>query len=307
MNNIDKKNGDICFNENTHKYWDNSTKENFTSVTTLIHKFTQPFDEEFWSKYKAIERMVSPDTFKLYKKDILSSKKIKDSFIIDILELKLNDFNLEVSKIRKEWDDKKKGSCERGTAIHLEKELSFYSEDVRKIRSFKVGSKLEINGDFVCEKNNFDLSIQDGIFPEFLVYYRSSDGILKIAGQIDLLIKQGNDIYILDWKTNNELKFTSGFDFATKKNVMMLYPLNNLMDCNMSHYGMQLSTYAWMLQQINPNFNVKALTIVHIGHDNVTTYHDMQYLKSDVESMFSFFKKEVKHQMNKERRKKIEF
>ena len=102
MNNIDKKNGDICFNENTHKYWDNSTKENFTSVTTLIHKFTQPFDEEFWSKYKAIERMVSPDTFKLYKKDILSSKKIKDSFIIDILELKLNDFNLEVSKIRKE-------------------------------------------------------------------------------------------------------------------------------------------------------------------------------------------------------------
>lgn len=41
----------------------------------------------------------------------------------------------------------------------------------------------------------------------------------------------------------------SGFDTSTKRNAMMQYPLNNLMDCNYIHYTLQLSTYAWMLQK----------------------------------------------------------
>lgn len=56
---IDKKNGTVCFNEESHIYWD-ETNENdkYTSVTTLIHKFTQPFNKDFWSGYKALEKLI---------------------------------------------------------------------------------------------------------------------------------------------------------------------------------------------------------------------------------------------------------
>ena len=38
------------------------------------------------------------------------------------------------------------------------------------------------------------------------------------------------------------------------------------MDCTKVHYALQLSTYAWMLQQVNPAFNIKQLNIkVTIG------------------------------------------
>ena len=39
----------------------------------------------------------------------------------------------------------------------------------------------------------------------------------------------------------------------------MKYPLNNLDDSNFWHYSLQLSTYAWMLQKLNPNFIIKDL------------------------------------------------
>jgi ATP-dependent exoDNAse (exonuclease V) beta subunit len=76
------------------------------------------------------------------------------------------------------------------------------------------------------------LSVEKGVFPEFLIYKTSSDGILKVAGQIDLLIKDGWDIYIIDHKTNKEIKKKSYFDRIKKKSVSMKFPLANLDDCN---------------------------------------------------------------------------
>ena len=51
---IDKQNGNIGFNEAAHKYFDLTDPSiKFTSVTTMIEEFAQPFDKEFWSAYKA--------------------------------------------------------------------------------------------------------------------------------------------------------------------------------------------------------------------------------------------------------------
>ena len=53
---IDKRNGNIAFNEAYHRYWNvNDASKKFISVTTLIEKFGQPFDKDFWSSYKALE------------------------------------------------------------------------------------------------------------------------------------------------------------------------------------------------------------------------------------------------------------
>jgi ATP-dependent exoDNAse (exonuclease V) beta subunit len=61
---------------------------------------------------------------------------------------------------------------------------------------------------------------------------RSKDGILKVAGQIDLMIKDGNDIYLTDYKTSHEIKKVAYYDKIKKKKDTMLFPLDNLDNTN---------------------------------------------------------------------------
>lgn len=59
----------------------------------------------------------------------------------------------------------------------------------------------------------------------------------------------------------------------------MKYPMNNIMDCNKMHYALQLSTYAWMLQKLNPKFVVKKLLLIHYDHQGNVTEHELDYLR----------------------------
>lgn len=73
----------------------------------------------------------------------------------------------------------------------------------------------------------------------------------------------------------------------------MKYPLNNLDDVNYWHYALQLSTYAWMIQKKNPEFEIEDLVLVHFDHsDNMTVYH-LPYLKDEVIRMLSFTRKNL--------------
>ena len=87
----------------------------------------------------------------------------------------------------------------------------------------------------------------------------------------------------------------------------MKYPLNNLDDSNFWHYSMQLSTYAWILQQINPEFVIKDLIIVHYDHSGNETIYHCDYLKKEVERMLCFYKKELILEQQKAKRKRIEY
>ena len=53
---VDKQNQNVCYNDEKHMYWDENGV--YVSVTTLIGKFCQDFDKEFWSGYKALEKML---------------------------------------------------------------------------------------------------------------------------------------------------------------------------------------------------------------------------------------------------------
>jgi len=75
---IDKQNGNVCFNEEQHLYWNiKDPNKTYTSVTTLIHTYVEKFDEIFWGYYKALEKLVGDETFKqtLVKKNLLATKK----------------------------------------------------------------------------------------------------------------------------------------------------------------------------------------------------------------------------------------
>lgn len=299
---ITKQNGNIAFIEETHKYFDVTNPDAvFTSVTTMIHSYTQEFDKNFWSAYKSLEKLLPKDAWIIEKKSLLSSKKF-DKTILEMYDISENDFNREQQAILDEWDEENRRSCERGTKIHADLENSFY----QKKKDIDI-SKFEIGGKFVCEKGRTALDLENGIYPEYLISRVSEDGKLRIAGQIDLLVKKGNKLTIGDFKTNKKIETKSFFNQRTRQSVKMKFPLNNLDDTNYWHYCLQLSTYAWMLQKYNPEFEIEDLVMIHFDHsDNMTVYH-LPYLKDEVVKMLSHFKKESTLKANREKRKPIEY
>ena len=88
-------------------------------------------------------------------------------------------------------------------------------------------------------RENYILDLDNGIYPEFLMSWISPEG-LHVAGQADLVCKSGNDIDILDWKTNKEIKRRSFYNSSKKSNVKLKYPLNSLEDCNYNIYMLYL-------------------------------------------------------------------
>ena len=299
---ITKQNGNIAFIEETHKYFDVTNPDaKFTSVTTMIHEYTQEFDKNFWSAYKSLEKLLPKDAWNIEKKSLLSSKKF-DKIILEMYDISENDFNREQQGILDEWDNENRKSCERGTKIHADLENSFY----QKKKDIDI-SKFEIGGKFVCEKGRTALDLENGIYPEYLISRVSEDGKLRIAGQIDLLVKKGNKLTIGDFKTNKKIETKSFFNQRTKQSVKMKFPLNNLDDTNYWHYCLQLSTYAWMLQKYNPEFEIEDLVMIHFDHnDNMTVYH-LPYLKTEVIKMLNHFKKESSLKASRDKRKPIEY
>ena len=192
---ITKQNGNIAFEEDAHIYYDVTNPDlKFTSVTTMIHSFTQPFDEQFWSAYKALEKLLPKEDWAIEKKALLATKKFSIE-LLDAYGIAENDFNKEQQAILDAWDNEKRTSCERGTKIHAELENSFYN----KSKNISL-SKYEIGGKFECRKDYTDLDIENAVYPEYLISYVTKDKRMAVAGQIDLLVKKGNKITIADWK-----------------------------------------------------------------------------------------------------------
>ena len=191
---VDKKNGSVCFNEENHTYWNENDNDKYVSVTTLIERFTQPFDKNFWSVYKALEKLIPADNWKIEKKVLLNVKKFNKE-ILDIYDISENMFNKTQQDILDEWEQTNRESCERGTLIHSKLEHSVYNMGDNVILK-----KFGIGGQFICDKDRTNLDLINGVYPEYLISRTSADGILRLAGQIDLLVKNGNEIIIVDYK-----------------------------------------------------------------------------------------------------------
>ena len=299
---ITKKNGNIAFEEEAHLYYDVTEPDRqFVSVTTMIHTFTQPFDKEFWSAYKALEKLLSKEDWAIEKKSLLNTKRF-DKIILEMYDISEDDFNKEQQAILDAWEQENRLSCERGTKIHADLENSFY----KKPKDINL-SKYEIGGKFECVRDYNELDLENAVYPEYLISYVTPDKKLSIAGQIDLLVKKGNKITIGDWKTNKKIETKSFFNSKTKSSVKMQYPLNTLDDVNYWHYAMQLSTYAWMMQKVNSEFEIEDLVLVHFDHEGHMTVYHMPYLKNEVEKMINYYKKEKVLADNKKKRQRIEY
>ena len=298
----DKINKEVWFREKDHKYGNiNNPNIQYTSVTTLIGKYEQPFDSDFVSRYKSLEKLLPSDVWKKEKGVLWKNHKIPKDFL-EVYNINETELNRVQQDILDEWAKINRESCERGTKIHLQLENAFYKAgDNLTLKKFGIGGK------FQCKKDYSELDLEYGVYPEYLIYYDNPKLDLHIAGQIDLLIKNGNDIILGDHKTNRSIDFKGFYDSSIRSEKKMKYPLTNLGDCNFNHYQLQLSTYAWMLQKLNPNFNIKRLFINHYDHEGNNNIYEVQYLKDDVEKMLKHFAKQNKLDKQKAKYARIEY
>lgn len=190
---VDKENENVCYNDRYHIYWDKKDLFTYISATTIIGLYEQPFNRDFWLDYKTFQRICNPD------KDILYKLRSLMSFDYDILKKEFgfsdNEFKSVRDEIESNWKNTNKESCESGTRIHSRFETKFNEEGYYSLEWYGF------NGDFYYKPNlNTFLSNKKlQAIPEMLISMKTKSGV-RIAGQIDLAVKNENTITVIDYK-----------------------------------------------------------------------------------------------------------
>lgn len=295
---VDKENDEVIYSDEPHIYLSKEDGSKYISVTTLVKQYENEFNEAFFSKYKALEALADPDHFSLVKDGLLNTQIWKPD-LLEKLKIDQVEFDAKVEEILDTWHNTRDEACEHGTWVHALAESSFYDKSEFDLSSFGCPTLV---GKYSCKRGYYPKKLEEGIYPEYLVSWISPEG-LKISGQVDLLVRDGDDLFVFDYKTNKEIKKRSYYNKNKKRNVMMKYPLNGLMDCNWVHYQLQLSLYAYMIKQLNPEINIKELKLVHIDREGKQTIHECQYLEKEVKSMIKHYAKQLDMQAKLDRDK----
>lgn len=262
----------VKFFSKDHKYesLDPIDNINWISVTSLIHKFKEPFD--VIAKSESCAKGNNPK----YK-------------------------GKTAEQIRELWKNENTRAINLGSWYHDQREKDLLSCNTLTRNS----SVLPIinpcmDGEIKVAPSQ---SLIEGVYPEHLVYLKS----VGICGQADRVEVYDNKIHVFDYKTNKEIK-KSGFKGKNGKVSKMLPPLSHLDDCNFNDYALQLSTYMYIMHKQNFHLDVGMMQINHIifeidGSDengnpivavnslgdpivSKVIPYDVPYLKNEVIAMF---------------------
>jgi ATP-dependent exoDNAse (exonuclease V) beta subunit len=215
----------FTFDEESHTYRYKGKK--FISVTTIIKNFIQPFNTDFWSRKKAIDRIDE-------NQDDRSEENIKKVQL----------------EIQKEWDDKRDRSNILGTDVHK------YIEE-------KFDPNLEISGysdeEVLSRIDKFEKNIVPKLkgFVPVAQEVRVFSPTMKLAGTIDALFLKDGKLYILDWKTNGNLKTDNDKMFSK-----LLAPFGQFWDNELNKYSIQLSLYRLILAEYGIDVSHTAIVYV---------------------------------------------
>lgn len=190
----------IKFDPEYHTY--HLAGRRLANVSSLISRLKKPFDAEYWAAKKAQERGVTADV------------------------------------IRREWDESKRASLEKGTRLHKHIELALKGEK-------QADPFLKLNGR-IPEMDAFDQMWAD---LEPMVHVRAAEWVigdaeLGIAGTADaVLFNRGlSTFHVWDWKTGK--KFETGNRFQR-----LLPPFDDLDECELTTYSLQASLYRLILER----------------------------------------------------------
>ena len=265
----------IIFKEDGHTY-ESIEEDNieWLSVTSLVGKLKPKFDKEGQAK---------------------KSAKNKNS----------KWYGMTVEQIIQAWDNETERAINLGNFYHNQRESDML--DFKTIE--RNGTEVPIVKPLINEngiKLAPDQKLTDGVYPEHLVYLKS----VGLCGQADVVEVVDGYININDYKTNKEIKekgYTNWEGITSK----MFKPINHLDDCNLNHYSLQLSIYAYIIKKHNPSLKIGKLTIQHvkfkqIGEDengypinehyngepilDEIKMYEVPYLKDEVNSLIMWLK-----------------
>jgi len=265
----------LRFIEEGHVY-ESTDKEkiNWLSVTSFIAKFKPKFDRDGQAKKSAKNKRSK--WYGMTPKEILAA-----------------------------WDGETARAIKLGNFYHDQREA-----DMMELNTIgRHGIEVPIIKPIINDKGIKFAPVQkleDGVYPEHLVYLKS----IGICGQADVVEVVNGYININDYKTNKEIKdkgFTNWEGITNK----MYKPVNNLDDCNLNHYNLQLSLYAYIIKKHNPKLKIGKLTIQHVkfkqvGEDtngypinehvngepvlDTIKIYELPYLKDEVTSLIMWIK-----------------
>ena len=219
---------DITFYDEPHKYFLGGKE--LISVTTLIHKYQEDFDEEYWSDYKS------------------------------------NQYNIPQNHVIRAWNFINKKGTIKGSAIHDYTENLFQNKEFEYplqtiINEFGFDP---VWNEYQTTKNHVDAfykAVHGKLIPirtEFVVFDRES----LVGGMLDMLfynVKWGV-FQIYDWKTNK--KFSK-----EEKGRHLLDELCTIEDCDLEIYSLQLEMYKQIIQK-NTGIKLGKSYIVWFSHNN---------------------------------------
>ncbi len=237
----------IWFDAETHTYR-NSVNQRYVSGTKFVSLYKAEFDEEFWKLYKAYQYSLGiPDERKKEFSSLLTKNGFKwgdKPYTIEHLNevcskfMDIVNLSTTVVDVKEQWKAKSKAATDKGTKFHNEKE-----NETRERMSFWEQWQ---GVDYVLTQ------LDRGIYPEMMLYNHKN----RICGTSDKIIfLNKREFAVRDYKTSKTIEFDN------KYGDKMKYPLNMLLDCNYNHYNLQLSLYAWMLEQFG--YICKSIKIDH--------------------------------------------
>ena len=265
----------IQFKEEGHIYEStDNDKIDWTSVTSFIAMFKPKFD----AKSQAAK----------------SCKNKKSKW-----------YGMKPKEILDAWEGESQRAIKLGNFYHNQREADLLELDTIA----RYGVEVPIIKPIITEdgvKIAPEQKLSDGVYPEHFVYLKSAG----LCGQAYLVEIINGTINITDYKTNKEIKdkgFTNWEGITNK----MYNPVGHLDDCNLNHYNLQLSIYAYIIKKHNPKLKIGKLTIQHvkfkqIGEDEYgypinehvngepvleeLKMYDLKYLKSEVISIINWLK-----------------
>lgn len=246
---------DIIFIEDGHRYiWKNNKDVTITSVTSLINKYKQSFNVDFYSRKKATELGVS---------------------VIDVLRM---------------WDEERIHGSTKGSIMH--EGLEYYWQNKRIISTVDTSDVVDMdrmrsNLRVISKQTTkFYDDFKDRYVPvklEMIV----GDKDYNIAGQFDGLFydTESEHYVLLDYK--NDKKFTKTQQYG--KNFRR--PITNVAECEFNKYSLQLSLYRYIIEK-NTNIKIGEMVVYRFNEklDNYEEYK-LNYLKEEVFKVLEHYKK----------------
>lgn len=235
----------ISFDEETHTYTIDGSREGWTSCTQFIHGFVQEFDAD-----AIIQKM-------------MSSRKWSESKY----------YGMTAEAIKAQWSASANEASTAGTRMHLDIERFNNADPVGNLAGDDYTPNPSREWDYFLaydkrwrEKNGFA-----PYRTEWLVFKED----IKLAGSIDMVYSKPDGTYaIYDWKRAKEIKFENSYQNC-------LSPIDHLPDTNYWHYSLQLNIYRRILEELY-DIHISELALV-VLHPNNASFKVIQLNRMDEE------------------------